>query len=160
LPRKPDRVPDHNEDHSIKQIGALPYRSEPDGSLRILLITSRNTGRWIIPKGNPIGGLLPHEAAAQEAFEEAGASGRTDPRSIGAFTYIKLCKDGQHRSADVDVYPLAVTDMAREWPEQYERDKRWFDPAEAADAVDEDGLKRLIHIFRETQQSSGTCARS
>lgn len=112
-----------------------------------MLITSRGTRRWIIPKGNPIIGLLPHEAAAQEAFEEAGASGTTDPKSLGAFTYDKRYKDGRRRSAQVDVYPLAVTAMAHEWPEQNEREKRWFKPGDAAAAVDEDGLKKLIRSF-------------
>ncbi len=132
-------------------IGALAYRKELDGSLRILLITSRATGRWIIPKGNPMVGLLQHEAAAQEAFEEAGASGTMDARSLGALTYGKRGRDGKSRIAQVDVFPMAVTALANEWPEQDEREQRWFNPDDAAAAVDEVGLKKLIRSFSKRQ---------
>src|SRR3546814_5625705 len=73
----------YTAEHIIKQVAALPYRIEPDGAARILLITSRETRRWIIPKGNPIRGLEAHQAAAREAFEEAGISGIACPAAIG-----------------------------------------------------------------------------
>jgi 8-oxo-dGTP pyrophosphatase MutT (NUDIX family) len=137
------------EYRSIKQFGALPYRNDDDGTLRILLITSRDTRRWIIPKGNPISGLRPYETAAREAFEEAGVSGAIERVAVGAFTYSKRCKDGRRRSAQVSVYPLAVTQVAQAWPEQHERDKCWFEAHDAVDAVDEESLRHLIRIFRE-----------
>jgi 8-oxo-dGTP pyrophosphatase MutT (NUDIX family) len=137
------------EYRSIKQFGALPYRSEADGTLRILLITSRDTRRWIIPKGNPISGLRPHETAAREAFEEAGVVGAVNRTALGAFTYTKRCKDGRQRNAHVRVFPLAVTQIAESWPEQHEREQRWFEVPAAADAVDEESLSHLIRTFRE-----------
>jgi uncharacterized protein len=116
--------------------------------VRILLVTSRETKRWVIPKGNPIRGLSPHEAAAHEAYEEAGATGIACPNALGTFSYEKRRRDGTVRASRVDVYPLAVTETLDEFPEQEERETRWFPIAEAADAVDEPGLKQLIHGFR------------
>jgi hypothetical protein len=61
------------------QYGALPYREIKSG-VQILLVTSRNTRRWIIPKGWPQSGTPPHRAAAREAFEEAGVVGKSAKR--------------------------------------------------------------------------------
>ncbi len=121
---------------------------DADGRTRVLLITSRETGRWVVPKGNPMKGLAPHEAAAQEAFEEAGLSGIADPSPIGGFRYIKRRRIGADRQLSVTVYPMAVTAQADDWPERDQRDTRWFSPAEASAAVDEPDLKRLIAGFR------------
>src|ERR1700755_1994635 len=69
------------------QFAALPFQIAPDG-LRVLLLTSRETRRWIIPKGWPIRGMKPREVAAREAFEEAGLVGRVaGKRSIGSYNY-------------------------------------------------------------------------
>ena len=121
---------------------------DADGLTRVLLITSRETGRWVVPKGNPMKGFAPHEAAAQEAFEEAGLSGVADPAPIGGFRYIKRRRVGRDRELSVTVYPLAVTAQADDWPERLQRRTRWFLPADASDAVDEPDLKRLIAGFR------------
>lgn len=144
-----DTAVGQREDQPIKQFGALPYRSETNGRLSILLITSRETKRWIIPKGNPIGGLLPHETAEREAFEEAGVRGQIDPVPVGAFTYSKRLKDGRCRNALVTIFPLAVTRTARTWPEQNEREQRWCDASEAVALVDEESLKLLLRSFRD-----------
>ena len=92
-----------------------------------MLITSRTTRRWIIPKGNPIAGLAPHEAAAQEAFEEAGLTGITCPTALGRFRYIKRRRVRGDREMSVAVFPLAVVGQAEYWPERDERETRWFD---------------------------------
>ena len=113
-----------------------------------MLITSRGTGRWVIPKGNPIRGLRPHLAAAREAFEEAGITGVTAAAPIGSFRYRKVLRDGRARAARVAVYPLAVHDRSLQWPEQDQRHSRWFTLAAAADAVDEPELKAIIARFR------------
>lgn len=144
----------------IRQIAALPYRIEPDGSARIMLITSRGTRRWVVPKGNPIKGLDPHRAAAHEAYEEAGVSGTPCPTAIGRFRYAKRLKDGRVRDAQVDVFPLAFVTQAEEWPEQDERTTRWFTLPEAAAAVAEPELKAIIAGFRAPEQVAGISERA
>jgi predicted phosphate transport protein (TIGR00153 family) len=121
----------------------------------VLLITSRETRRWVVPKGNPIRGLSSHEAAAHEAFEEAGVSGIACPTPLGQYNYWKKRRNGQIKRATVALFPLAVTDQAEEWPEQDERDAQWFGLAQAAAAVDEPDLSRLIGSFRAPRRPTG-----
>ena len=111
------------------------------------MITSRETRRWVIPKGNPIRGLPPHLAAAQEAFEEAGISGIPCPSALGSYRYWKRRDDGRFKDASVEVFPLAVTLEADEWPERTQRERRWFSLSDAAAAVEEAELTRLIAAF-------------
>ena len=132
----------------IKQVAALPYRTGPGGSPQVLLITSRDTRRWVIPKGNPIRGLPSHLAAAHEAFEEAGIAGVAAPAPIGTYGYDKLRANGSRRAARVEVFPLRVRSRYEDWPEQHQRETRWFGLAEAADAVDEPELRAIIAGFR------------
>ena len=124
------------------------------------MITSRETRRWVIPKGNPIRGLPPHLAAAQEAFEEAGISGIPCPSALGCYRYWKRRNDGRFKDASVEVFPLAVTLEADEWPEQTERERRWFSLAEAAAAVEEAELTRLIATFKAEAPPAGPGARA
>ncbi|QYE33561.1 NUDIX domain-containing protein (plasmid) [Polymorphobacter sp. PAMC 29334] len=114
-----------------------------------MLITSRGTKRWVIPKGIPIRGLSAHLAAAREAFEEAGISGVADPEAIVSYGYDKTRNNGTIRAARVDVFPLAVIGRAEHWPEQHERETKWFGLIDAADAVAEPELKALIAGFRQ-----------
>ncbi len=114
-----------------------------------MLITSRETQRWVLPKGNPIKGLSAHEAAAQEAYEEAGVEGIACPTLIGTYNYAKRRKTGLLRSVAVDVFPFAVTGQLDEWPEQDERTTAWFTLPNAAAAVEEPELKAIIASFRE-----------
>lgn len=132
----------------LKQVAALPYRIEADGRCLILLVTSRDTGRWIIPKGNPIHGLAPYLAAAREAYEEAGLIGHPESRAIGSFRYNKRKKSGAIREALVEVFPLPVATQLEVWPEKHERETRWFACAEAAALVAEPELSELIRAFR------------
>ncbi|MDO6414026.1 DUF47 family protein [Sphingomonas sp. BIUV-7] len=143
----------------MRQVAALPYRVEESGSLSVLLVTSRDTRRWVVPKGNPIRGLSAHEAAAQEAFEEAGVLGITCPAVLGHFHYDKRKRDGSTRLATVALYPVAVTKQMADWPERDERETRWFDLAGAQDAVTEPELKRLIGGFRAPIRRAGRTAR-
>lgn len=132
----------------IVQYGALPWRHDSQRGLQFLLITSRDTGRWVIPKGNPIRGLEGHQTAAQEAYEEAGIEGEIAPEPIGAFDYGKRRRSGAIVPARVTVYPMRVTGRHRDWPERASRTALWFDPARAALEVDEPGLKTLLGAFR------------
>ena len=123
--------------------------------MSVLLITSRETRRWVLPKGNRIRGLANHEAAAHEAFEEAGVSGIACPTPLGQYSYWKRRRNGQVKHATVSLFPLAVTDQADEWPEQDEREAQWFDLTEAAAAVEEPDLGRLIADFRVPRRPTG-----
>ena len=128
----------------ITQYGVIAWKESEGGGRQVLLITSRETRRWVIPRGNPIAGLSPAEAAAQEAWEEAGVRGETDPESIGGYLYDKRRLEGSTVPAEVRVFTMRVGQEAATWPEAHERERRWFAPAEAADAVDEPGLKDLL----------------
>ena len=125
----------------------------------MLLITSRETRRWVVPKGNPIKGLASHEAAAHEAFEEAGVSGIACPTPLGSYWYDKRRRNGTVKRATVALFPLAVTGQAQDWPEQDERESRWFTIPAAAAAVDEPDLSRLIGGFRVARRPFGRIER-
>jgi 8-oxo-dGTP pyrophosphatase MutT (NUDIX family) len=127
------------------QYAALPYRLR-DG-LELLLITSRDTGRWVLPKGWPMKGKTAYAAAAREALEEAGIKGKIGKRSVGAYSYGKRLSNGAVLDCTVEVYPLAVERQLSRWPEQGQRSFRWFTPSEAARSVEEPELATLIEAF-------------
>jgi 8-oxo-dGTP pyrophosphatase MutT (NUDIX family) len=128
------------------QVGALPWR-RVDGALQVLLVTSRETRRWVAPKGWPMPYKSDAEAAATEAWEEAGVKGLIASAPIGGYSYAKRLKDGSDRRCRVKVYPLEVTVMRDHWPEAAERARRWFPPAEAADLVAEPELAAILRAF-------------
>jgi uncharacterized protein Yka (UPF0111/DUF47 family)/8-oxo-dGTP pyrophosphatase MutT (NUDIX family) len=143
----------------IRQIAALPYRTEGtaiDAPVRILLVTSRGTGRWVIPKGNAQAGASSHNAAANEAEEEAGVRGPVCPTSIGSYRYRKRRSNGASLMVDVEVFPLSVTDELDDWKEKTQRERRWFTLSEAAEAVDEEDLRDLIRSFAASQFNAAT----
>jgi hypothetical protein len=115
--------------------------------VRVLLVTSRESKRWVIPKGNPMTGMASHRAAAVEAEEEAGVSGLVCPTPLGSYRYRKRKGNGASLMLDVDVFPLAVTREHDVWKEQSQRERRWFSLPDAADAVDESDLRDLIRSF-------------
>ena len=104
----------------MRQIAALPLFINPNGAVDICLVTSRGGGRWIIPKGNPIRGLAPHEVAAREALEEAGLVGRVGKRCIGTFKFDRI-RNGRSTTCLVDVYALKVKKQMQTWTEMHER---------------------------------------
>ncbi|MBD9525103.1 NUDIX hydrolase [Ensifer sp. ENS02] len=130
----------------IRQFAAICVRRkpDPDGSVEILLITSRGSRRWIIPKGWAMKSKKPHQVAKQEAWEEAGVRGRAWKRPCGYYTYAKALADGALMPALVQVHLLEVAELASEFPEKGQRRLQWFGPHEAATMVDEPELKRLL----------------
>jgi 8-oxo-dGTP pyrophosphatase MutT (NUDIX family) len=126
------------------QFAALPYRQLPDLTLEIMLITSRDTGRWVIPKGWANPREAAWDCAAREAREEAGLIGEIEKRPIGSYHYKKLFEDGLPVWCTVEVFALKVVDRLPSWAEQGERASRWFTLDEAAGAVDETELGELI----------------
>lgn len=113
------------------------------GTYQVLLITSRESGRWVIPKGWPMAGKKDHDAAAQEAFEEAGVAGKVHKHPLGAYTYRKRRLGGEE-PVRVMVYLLEVDDEKPRWPERDQRRRQWMAPDKAAGLVSEPGLAEIL----------------
>ena len=129
-----------------RQFAALPWR-RGDAGVEYLLVTSRETRRWIIPKGWPMRDKTGQGAALQEAWEESGATGVIDDQPLGVFSYRKRLASGRDQVCLVRVHALEVQDLADSWPEQHERERRWMSAQEAIRAVDEPELKILMAVF-------------
>lgn len=128
------------------QYAAICYRRRPNqgGAIEVLLITSRDTGRWVIPKGWPMGKKKPHQVACTEAWEEAGVRGRVQKKAWGHYSYVKKLDDGNLVPATVQVHLLDVRELESEYPEKNERRLGWFTPAAAASCVKEPELRGLF----------------
>ncbi|MGD9920155.1 MAG: NUDIX hydrolase [Pseudorhodoplanes sp.] len=125
------------------QYAALPYRRS-NGSIEIMLITSRGSRRWIIPKGWPVPGMKPSEAAAHEAMEEGGVIGRVSESPRGQYCYQKRLSDGSCSPCIVDVFVLEVRSQLHHWPEKHQRSTKWVSAQDAASFVQEPGLSQII----------------
>jgi 8-oxo-dGTP pyrophosphatase MutT (NUDIX family) len=127
-----------------RQYGALPFRVSAEGDVSIMLVTTRGSGRWIVPKGWPIPHLRPREVAAREAYEEAGLVGEmVGKKALGRFTYQKS-GGGQAIQCEVKVFAMEIHHQLPDWPERAERETRWFAPAAAAALVEEAALASLL----------------
>lgn len=127
------------------QFGAIPWRIN-DGKLEFLLVTSRGTGRWILPKGWPMHGATPAEAAATEAFEEAGVTGTPSNVAVGFYAYSKDY-DGDNLPIVVAMFPIRVTKILKDWPEKKERKRKWFSRKKAAALLREPELRQMVKSF-------------
>ena len=134
-----------------KQVAALCWRtSQKHGStVEVLLITSLNSKRWILPKGWPEPELGPAENAAREAFEEAGVMGKISPQPIGSYHYLKERKDGGGIPCRVEVFALAVTKQLDDWPEKNSRELAWLPLDQAAARIAEPSLRQMLKDFRK-----------
>lgn len=130
-----------------RQVAALPWRRGADGQVEILLVTSRETRRWVTPKGGRMPGLTDAEAAAVEALEEAGVEGIVTAEPLGTFRYLKVLKRRAPRWCVVSVYSLEVTTVHTTWQEQAQRDRVWMSPEQAAACVTEGDLAEIIRAF-------------
>jgi 8-oxo-dGTP pyrophosphatase MutT (NUDIX family) len=142
----------------LHQAGAIPY-SVVDGEVQVLLVTSRGSGRWLIPKGNIDPGLTPAQAAAKETYEEAGIRGTiaTDT-PLGFFTAFKTLKSGEEKPVTVEVYALLVDRQLKRWPEARQREARWMSAIDAARSVREPGLAHLLLRLREIMEAEDAAA--
>lgn len=131
-----------------RQVAALPWK-QTETDIQILMITSRETRRWVIPKGGRMVGKTDPQAAAVEAMEEAGVQGPVSNAAIGVFRYIKRLRSGEDRANVVAVYPLQVMIQHGTWLEAHERERRWMLPETAAALVHEPDLAALILRFAE-----------
>ena len=132
------------------QFGALCYRIT-DEKIQVLLITSRRTQRWILPKGWPENGMTPGESAANEAMEEAGVSGAINERPLGVYYYEKTVENGENYPCIVTIYALKVKKKWVDYQEKSERRRKWFSQKGAAKRVLEPGLALLIKSFNPLQ---------
>jgi 8-oxo-dGTP pyrophosphatase MutT (NUDIX family) len=126
------------------QYAALPYRRSTGQRAEFMLVTSRETRRWIIPKGWPKKGKSPHRSAAREAFEEAGMLGAVGRQPVGSFSYEKRLKNGGSVECEVRVFPLEVRRQRKEWPEKEERRVKWLSAPKAAAKVKDPVLGKII----------------
>jgi len=119
--------------------------------MEVMLVTSRGTGRWIIPKGWPMKRKPPHAAAAREALEEAGVVGQIGKEPIGSFSHKKVRKQGQV-ICEVKVFSLEVTHQRETWPEKGKRKVQWLSPSDAAKTVHEPVLGAIIRGLKKSQR--------
>lgn len=137
-----------------ERLGRLLGRKPPDMQVaavcidprkgKVLLVTSRGTGRWIVPKGWPMPGRSLADAAMQEAWEEAGVRGRVAQAPFGTYSYDKQQEHGFAIPIEVRVFALEVEALEDDYPELGQRQRRWYRPERAAELVAETGLKRLL----------------
>ena len=136
----------------LTQAGAIPYRVAA-GQVEVLLVTSRDTGRWVIPKGYIDKGMTPQTAASQEAWEEAGVTGEiTTSMPLGFVPYLKRLRNGDTCGASIAVYPLLVEKLKTKWQERGVRTRTWFPVREAAGLVGEPALAALLLRLEEILQ--------
>lgn len=128
------------------QYAALPYIVE-DGHPVVVMVTSRDTGRWILPKGKPEKRLSPPEVAAQEAFEEAGLKGVVAAEAFARFASFKRLASGREVPCDVEVYLFEIGETLGTWPEMNQRQRRFMSPGEAALVASEPGLVSVLLDF-------------
>jgi 8-oxo-dGTP pyrophosphatase MutT (NUDIX family) len=140
---------------SFSQVAALPFRRR-EGVLEVLLITSRETRQWIIPKGWREKVRTPHNMAVREAREEAGLEGRIHTRAIGAYRYVKRLGVNDEVTCKVRIFALEVEKQLDDWPEKGQRERCWLSPAEAVKRITDKNLRRaLLRSTRLLQRKNG-----
>ncbi|WP_075214282.1 NUDIX hydrolase [Mongoliimonas terrestris] len=134
----------------FEQVAALVHRRGADGRLEILMVTTRETGRWILPRGWTIKGLKPHEAAETEAFEEAGVIGRAETKPFTLYRYIKRFPK-KSATVVVAVHAMTVEKELDDWPEKAQREVAWLTPDEAIARAGDPGLVPVIRLFLDRE---------
>lgn len=128
------------------QFAALCYRVKK-GKVQVLLITSRGSKRWIVPKGWPMEGKTPAESAGVEAWEEAGVHGKPKQTPLGVYSYAKEIGEDDGFACIAMLYPVKVKSLAKKYPEKDQRRRRWMSRKKAASKVAEPELRRMILDF-------------
>ncbi len=138
--------PRRHTEPRFTQLAALCWRKGENGP-EVLLVTS-SSGRWILPKGWPIEGKSPSEAALTEAWEEGGVTrGKASRKPVGSYMAIKRTVQGDDVPCLHRVYAIKVRNVADDFPEAHRRDRAWVSPEQAARMVDEDGLRDILRSF-------------
>lgn len=143
---KPQRLDVSHKRDVRTQFGALCYRVH-DGRVQVLLVSSRGSRRWIIPKGWPMDGETPAGAAATEAYEEAGVEGKASDLCLGIYSYTKSIPKGDNLPIVVAVFPFRVKRLLKKFPEAGQRKRKWFSLKKAAAIISEPELAPLIRSF-------------
>ena len=149
IKQRPLSLPDDGKRGVRTQFGALCWRRVGE-KIQVLLITSRRRGRWIVPKGWPVDGSTPAEAAETEAFEEAGVKGKAQPSCLGIFSYNKELDEGEHLPCVVALFPVKVKKIFNDWPEKGERQRKWLSLKKASQKVDDPELGAILAGFDPT----------
>ncbi|MGP2493797.1 NUDIX hydrolase [Mesorhizobium sp. PUT5] len=131
----------------IRQVAAVPFRVAEGGAVEVMLVTSRQTQRFIVPKGWPMKGKSGRKAATVEALEEAGVVGTALKPPAGSYSYWKRLQSHFVR-VDVTVYLLAVTEELANWQEKRRRRRAWLSAADAALLIDEPELATLVKSLK------------
>lgn len=152
LKQKPILLPGAEKTALRTQFGALCYRIQRD-KVQVLLVTSRTNKRWIVPKGWPVDGTTPVEAALREAHEEAGVEGKVSGNCIGIYSYMKELTDRDQLPCVVAIYPVRVTRLLNDYAEKAERKRKWFSLKKAAAVIDEPELRQIVKGFDPRQGS-------
>jgi 8-oxo-dGTP pyrophosphatase MutT (NUDIX family) len=149
---EPDRIVAHDSDRidarPARQVAALVWRRSPE--IDVLLVTSRTTRRWVLPKGWPIEGRSPAEAAMQEAYEEAGVVAMPGHEPVGSYEYDKVLGEGSLLPCSVEVFAIPIGRLLDQWPEMSRRTRRWYGAEVAASLVAEPDLANLLRDFGRT----------
>lgn len=138
-----------------RQCAALPFKIT-DGETLTMLITSRDTGRWILPKGWSEKRLTEAELAAKEAYEEAGIVGQISPLPLFSYRYTKRLPIAS-KECSVNIYPLRVTELLADWPEAHQRRREWFTLAQAALLIDDCELVTILLGLAASDALSRLC---
>lgn len=146
IKQRPMQLADNSKRDVRTQFGALCWRIK-NGKPQVLLVTSRRRQRWILPKGWPMDGATPVQAAEREAWEEAGVTGKAHSVCLGIFSYIKELGDGERLPCVVALFPVKVKKQHAEWPEKAERRRKWMSLKEAAKSVEEKELSAILANF-------------
>lgn len=146
IKQRPMRLPEDGKRGVRTQFGALCWRMVGD-KVQVLLVTSRRRKRWIVPKGWPVDGETPAQAAETEAYEEAGVTGKVYPSCLGIFSYDKDLGEGEELPCVVALFPIKVKKVLSNWPEKNERRRKWMTLKKAAKRVDDPELGAILAGF-------------
>ncbi|MBB5045090.1 NUDIX hydrolase [Shinella fusca] len=138
----------------LQQYGVIPWRKDRLGGMRVLLVTSRGRGRWIVPKGSLRKDRPPYLSAAMDAFVEAGVIGDILTHPLARYRYVREAAGGLLQYCHVTLFGLRVRGTLTNWPERAQRMRGWFDPEEAAGMVQNPELARAIYAIQSTKAAS------
>ncbi len=128
------------------ELGALAF-SRKGKRLRLILVTTKKTQRWICPKGQPEKGVDDHDVAVMEAFEEAGVTGEVMPEISREYV--------SHSGKRIRLFPLLVEKIHKQWPEKRQRRRCVCSLRQALGLISDEGLRQCVEkLLRDLWQSA------